>query len=126
METKDQVPLARLFSDLARDIATVIQQEARLARAELSGKVGGVARPVGFIAAGGALLYAGLLAILAAAIIALHAILPWWTAALFVGLVVTAGGYLLVQTGIQDVRRQDVVPRQTIGALAALKRVPRA
>ncbi len=125
METKDQLPLARLFSDLARDIVTVIQQELRLARAELTGKVGGVVRPVGFIAAGGALLYAGLLAILAAAIVALHALLPWWTAALFVGLVVSAGGYLLVQTGLQEVRRQDVVPRQTIATLAALKRVPR-
>lgn len=125
METKDQVPLARLFSDLARDIVTVIQQEARLARAELSGKVGGVARPVGFIAAGGALLHAGLLAVLAAAIVALHALMPLWVAALFVGLVVGAGGYLLVQTGLQEVRRQDMVPRQAISTLAALKRVPR-
>ena len=125
METKDQVPLARLFSDLARDVVTVIQQEVRLARAELSSKVGSVARPVGFIAAGGALMYTGLLAILAAAIIALHALLPWWTAALFVGLVVSGGGYLLLQTGLEEVRRQDVVPRQTIATLAALKRVPR-
>ncbi|HEY0492549.1 MAG TPA: phage holin family protein [Candidatus Dormibacteraeota bacterium] len=125
MDTKEQLPLGKLFGDLARDIVTVIQQEARLARAEMTGKVTGVARPVGFIAAGGALLYAGLLAILAAAVIGLHALLPWWTAALLVGLVVIAGGYLLVQTGLEQVRRQDVVPRETIASLASFRRLPR-
>lgn len=125
MDTKEQVPLAKLFADLARDVATVIQQEARLARAEVTGKVSKVARPVAFIAAGGALAYAGLLVILAAAVIVLHALVPWWTAALFVGLVVSAGGYFLIQTGLQQLRGQDLAPRQTISALSSLRRVPR-
>ena len=125
MDTKEQLPLGKLFGDLARDVITVIQQEIRLTRAELNGKVSGMARPVGYIAAGGALLYAGLLVLLAAAIIILHAIVPWWAAALFVGLVVSAAGYLLVQTGLEQVRRQDVVPRQAIATLSKLRRAPR-
>jgi hypothetical protein len=122
METKDRDTLAQLVQGLVRDLATIVQQEMRLARAEISEKAGGMVRPVGLIAAGGALAYAGFLVILAAVVILLHALLPWWAATVLVGLVVVGAGYLLVQTGLQQIRQQDMMPRQAIASLRSIRR----
>jgi Flp pilus assembly protein protease CpaA len=61
--------------------------------------------------------YAGLLAVLAAAIILLNAVMPLWVAALVVGLVVAVVGYLLVRRGLDALKREDFAPRQTMETL---------
>jgi ABC-type microcin C transport system permease subunit YejB len=57
------------------------------------------------------------LALVATAIIALAYALPWWLAALIVGVVVTGGGLFLVQRGIAALRTESLVPQQTLATL---------
>jgi len=117
-QSRDDRSLGELFADLTRELTTLVRQEATLAKTELSQKVSSVAKDVGFMAAGGAIAYAGLLAICAAIILILgQAGLTWWAAALLVGIVVAAAGGFLIWKGLQALRRVDLVPRQTLESL---------
>jgi hypothetical protein len=117
-DSRDDRPLRELFTDLGQQITTLLRQEWQLARAELGQKAGEIGKDIVFLALGGAIVYAGFLAILAAIIIALAtAGLPWWAAALIVGVVVAGAGALLLQQGLAALRSHDFVPRQTIDTL---------
>jgi hypothetical protein len=117
-QTRDDRSLGELFSDLARELSTLVRQELALAKTELSGKASQVGKDVAFLAAGGAVIYAGFLAVLAAAIIALATNgLPWWLAALLVGVIVLGIGYGLVHKGLNELKRQDLAPRQTLESI---------
>jgi len=109
--------IGELFSDLTRDLSTLVRQEVDLAKTEMSHKAAAVGRDIGFLAAGAAVAYAGFLAIIAAVIIAVAHVLPWWLSALLVGIVVAAiGGYLAWQ-GMQDLKKTNLAPTQTLETL---------
>src|SRR5690606_5761328 len=119
---KDDRSLGELLGELAQDVTTLVRQEVTLAKTEISQKVTRVGMHLGFLAAGGAVAYAGMLAILAAVIILLaQAGLPWWAAALLVGVVVTGVGAFLVMKGINALKQEDLTPRETLASLEALK-----
>ena len=61
--------LGELFADLMRETTTLIRQEVALAKSEMSQKAVSIGKDIGFLAAGGAVAYAGLLAIVAAIIL---------------------------------------------------------
>jgi putative superfamily III holin-X len=117
MNSKDERSLGELFSELARDTSTLVSQEITLAKTEMSQKASRVGKDVGFLAAGGAVAYAGLLAILAGIIVLLGQVIPMWLSALLVGLVVAGVGYFLVRKGLDALKREDFAPRQTIETL---------
>ena len=117
MQGRDERSLGELFSELARDTSTLVSQEITLAKTEMSQKASRVGKDVGFLAAGGAVAYAGLLAILAGVIVLLGQVIPMWLAALLVGLVVAGVGYFLVRKGLDALKREDLAPRQTIETL---------
>ena len=114
---RDGRSLGELFSELAQETSTLVRQEVDLAKTEMGQKASRVGKDVGFLVAGGAVAYAGLLAILAGVIVVLDTFLPLWLAALLVGLVVAAVGYFLVKKGLDALKREDVAPRQTIETL---------
>jgi hypothetical protein len=115
---KDDRSLGELFADLARDMGILIRQEVGLATAELTHKATRAGRELATVAVGGLVAYAGLLAILAAIIIGLAAAgLPWWLAALAVGVVVAVIGGALVQRGLAALKHADLAPRQTLQTL---------
>lgn len=117
-ERKDDRSLGELFAELARETSTLVRQEMGLARAEMTQKATRVGKDVAFLAIGGAVAYAGVLALLAAVILGLAALgLPAWLAALIVGLVVVVVGYVLVQRGRDALKREDLAPRQTVETL---------
>ena len=117
-QTNDERSLGDLFGDLARDMGTLVSQEMTLARTELTEKASRVGKDVAVLAAGGLVAYAGLLAIIAAAIVLIADLgVPLWASALIVGVVVAVVGYLLVQRGISALRRQDLTPHQTIQSI---------
>jgi hypothetical protein len=117
-QTRDDRPLGELFAELARETATLARQEVQLAKTEMTQKASQVGRDLAFLAVGGAVAYAGFLAIIAAVIIVLAANgLPWWLSALLVGLVVAGIGYVLVQKGLTALKQQDLAPRETIESL---------
>ena len=117
-ETRDDRSLGELLGDLAQQTATLARQEVELAKTEMTQKASRVGRDLGFLAIGGAVAYAGFLAIVAAVIFLLAANgVAWWLAALLVGLVVAGVGYVLVQRGLSALKRDDLAPRQTLETL---------
>ena len=105
--------IPQLLSELARDISTLVRDEVRLARAELSAKVSQAGAGAVYLAAGGIVAFAGLLFLLAAATIALANIVAPWLSALIVG-VVTAIGVALLAKGRSNIRSTNFVPERTI------------
>ena len=115
---KDERTLGELFAELSRETSTLVRQEVALAKTELSEKAARVGRDVGFVAMGGALAYAGLLTIVAALVIILANVgLPWWAAALLVGVVVLGVGYAFTRSGLAALGREQMVPRQTVDTM---------
>jgi uncharacterized membrane protein YqjE len=117
-QTNDERSLGELFGDLARDMGTLVSQELALARTELTEKATRVGKEIAMLAVGGLVVYAGLLAIIAAVIVLIADLgVPLWISALVVGLVIAGIGYLLVQRGITALRHEDFAPRQTIESI---------
>jgi purine-cytosine permease-like protein len=117
MQSRDERSLGELFSELAQETSTLVRQEVNLAKTEMGDKASRAGKHVGVLAAGGALAYAGLLAILAGIIALLNDVMPLWVAALLVGIVVAVVGYLLVRRGLDALKREDFTPRETIETL---------
>ncbi len=116
-DSKDDRSLGELFSELAQDTSTLVRKEVQLAKTEMSQKASRVGKDVGFLAVGGAVAYAALLAVLAGVIVLLGQVIPMWLSALLVGLVVAGVGYFLVRRGLDALKREDLAPRQTIETL---------
>lgn len=116
--SKEDRSLGELFAELSRETSTLVRQEVALARTEMSAKASEVGKDVGFLAVGGAIAYAGLLAIIAAIIILLGDVIDnMWLSALIVGLVIAGIGYFLVQKGLNDLKQVDLKPTETIQSL---------
>jgi hypothetical protein len=114
----DPRSLGEMFADLSRETRTLIQQEIQLARTELAQNVSRMTGSVTMIVAGGLIAYGGLLAIVAAVVLALIAVgLAPWAAALLGGFVIAGIGYALVRAGLAAFRPMDLAPRQTIETL---------
>jgi xanthine/uracil permease len=112
-QSKDTRSLGELFADLSRETTTLVRQEIDLAKTEMTHKATRVGKDVGFLAVGGAVIYAGFLGIMAALIIVLANWLAWWLAALIVGIVILGIGYGLVQKGLGALKHEDLAPRET-------------
>jgi hypothetical protein len=117
MQSRDGRSLGELFSELAQETSTLVRQEVNLAKTEMSQKAFTAGKHLGVLAAGGALAYAGLLAILAGVIALLNDVMPLWASALLVGIVVAIVGYLLIRKGLDALKREDFAPRETIETL---------
>lgn len=109
--------VAGLFADLARETSRLFRQEVALAKAELAEKLSRFGAGAAEIAVGGLLLYAGLLALMAAAVLGLARVVPDWAAALIVGVVVMAIGGGLLLKGRRDVEPAHLVPDRTLRTL---------
>ncbi len=116
VEAIGQQSLQGLFADLLRDMTTLVRQELALARTEVTDKATAVGKDAGLVAGGGLLGFVGLLAIVAALIELLAAILPRWLSALLVGAALAGGGAAAAKKGLEAIRQEDLVPRQTLEA----------
>jgi hypothetical protein len=88
-----------LLRQLLRDLSTLCRQEIALAKADLSGSLCLARRNIGVLALGGAIIFGGFLALLAAAIVGLGGLMPLWLAALAVGVTVVILGGVLLKVG---------------------------
>ncbi len=116
-DSKDDRSLGELFSELAQETSTLVRKEVQLAKTEMSQKASRVGKDLGFLAAGGAVAYAGLLAIIAGLIVLVGQVIPMWLSALLVGLVIAGVGYILLRRGLKALKREDLALRQTIQTL---------
>ncbi|MDP8939873.1 MAG: phage holin family protein, partial [Actinomycetota bacterium] len=109
--------VGELLGDLYRGASQVISLEIELAKTEMSQKASRVGKNVGFLAAGGAIAYAGFLALIFAIIAILATFMPIWLAALIVALVVLAIGGVLVWSGLKTLQQESPAPQRTIQTL---------
>lgn len=91
--------LGELFTELSDEVRSLVRQEIALAKVELKEKVTSSAVNVGLMVGGGLVAYTGAFALVAAVILLLGLIMPYWLSALIVGLAVVGLGYALVQKG---------------------------
>ena len=114
---KDERSLGDLFSELAAETGTLVRQEVALAQTELTAKAASVGKNVGFLAIGGAVGYAALLAILAGIILGLSYLMPAWIAALLVGAVVGVAAYVLVSSALGELKKTNLTPEETVESI---------
>lgn len=103
-----------LLGDLGRQVSTLVRKEIDLARVELTSNIRRFSRGAAMVAAGGVVLYAGLLVLLAAIVFALIAAgLDGWLAALIVAVVTLAIGGGLLWMGVKQIQNTEMAPKQT-------------
>lgn len=114
----DDRSLADLFGELARETGTLVRQEVELAVSEVTGKGARVGKAVAALAVGAAVALVGLLALVAALILAIGELgLDWWLSALLVGLVFAGVGYLLINRAQATLKQTDLMPQETVRSL---------
>ncbi len=114
-QLREERSLGDLFAELASETTTLLRQEVKLAKAEMTQSATEAGRGVAVLVAGGAVAYAGFLALLAAAIIGLwQAGLEPWVAALIVGAVVAVIGIILVLRAKESLSASNLAPRRTV------------
>ena len=108
-------PIASLMTDVASDMAYLVQTEFRLARAEVAEKATMAANAGVFLAAGAAVLILGLAALLfdIARWLAVAG-LPYEWALLLVALVTLVVGGVLVLAGMNRMKAEALIPNRTL------------
>ena len=114
---KEALSIGELVSRLASDTSALVRQEVRLAKTEFGQKAAQVGKVLGLVALGGAVAYAGVLAIVAALIILLGQYMAAWLAALIVGAVILGAGYFLARQQLDALKKLDPTPKATIETL---------
>jgi hypothetical protein len=110
--------LGELFADLSRDTAMLLRKEIELARLELGGIAGRLARRAIFLAIGIVLCVAGALSLMATATLAAMALgLSALAASAAVTGLVLAIGVLLVWRGLAAFQAETYMPTETIQTL---------
>ena len=111
---KEDRSIGELFSELASETSTLIRQEVALAQVEITQKASKAGKNVGYLAVGGFVGYAGLLAIIAGVILAMANFMPAWLAAIIVGAIIGVVSYVLVSSALTELRNMDVAPTETV------------
>lgn len=102
---------------VAEDATTLFSKELALLKAELTSAIGNARAGIGAMAAGGAVLYAGLLCLLFAAITGLALYMDLWLSALIVGAVVVLIGAIMLWSGKRKVEPAAFKPEHTSASL---------
>jgi hypothetical protein len=113
--------LGHLFAELWRDTTVLVQQEAALAKADVSDKLNQVVTGSGAIVAGAAVVFIGLIALMLAAVNALLPYLPMeqapWLSPLIVGVVVMVIGFIVFALGRSELRAKNLTPSRSVESL---------
>lgn len=107
-------PLKDLLRDLSSDSTTLIRQESELFRREMDGRISRVQREVSLLGSGGFVAAIGVLALTAALILALALVMAAWAAALLVGALYVVVGGILLLTGQQKLKHEELAPKESI------------
>jgi hypothetical protein len=115
----EQRSVGELFGQLSQDLALLVRQEAELAKTEVQAKMSRLTTDLVSLATGGIVALIGALALAAAVVLLLVdpiGLAPW-LAALLVGVVLGAIGYVMLQKGLRDLKGIDPTPRRTVESL---------
>lgn len=114
---RNEQSLGDLFSDLANETSTLVRQEISLAQAEMTHKAVKAGKDIGYVAAGGAVAYAALLAFMAGVIAILAYVMPVWLAAFIVAAIAGGAAYFMAMPALTELRKIDPAPRETVATL---------
>ena len=116
MQSRDE-NIGELLAELSQNTAGLVQNELRLVEAEMTQKAYRAGKDAGMLAAGGALAYTGLLASVAGTILLFGKAVPPWVSATLVGTTLAGAGGILAAKGLEALKQEDVVPRETVETL---------
>jgi hypothetical protein len=122
---QEERSIGQLLKELRDETTTLLRQEVDLAKTEMSEKASRFGTNVGALAMGGAVLFLGALALLAAVIYGLTSLLDQfmsvgvaiWLAPLLVGLVLAGVGYSLTKKALDTLRQESLTPTKTTQSL---------
>jgi len=106
-----------LLRRLTDELTTLLRQELALATAEIFRSMRVLLAGAAAVAVGGAVLFTGLLAMLAAAVLGLATVLNPWLAALVIGAAVALIGVVLVLIGVRSLDPSTLKPSRTAESL---------
>jgi hypothetical protein len=113
----DSRTLGQLFSELSTDLSDLMRKEVMLAQAELSEKAKRAAQGAGMAAAGGFVAYAGVILLLIAIGLLLGRWMDLWLAMGIVAILTLVIGLILLQVGVNRLKKTQFKPEQTIDSL---------
>lgn len=111
---RDSGSITGLLRQLTHEVTSLFTKEVALAKAEASESLHNAKAGVAAVATGGAVLMAGLIILLLAAVYGLSTVVAPWLAALIVGGVVVVIGLVMVQAGKKKLEARAMRPDRTI------------
>jgi hypothetical protein len=120
---EDRRSLIGLFSDLWRETSRLIHAEVELASVEISAKVSDLGSGLVAMLIGGAVLFAGFLMLLLAAVAGVYLLLQvqtehaLWAAPTIVGAAVVIAGAIAIAKGRSEFKAANLKPERTIKSL---------
>ncbi|WP_447895234.1 phage holin family protein [Vreelandella sp. GE22] len=119
--TTQGASVGSLLTTLTREVTDLVRNEAELAKAEVSEKTHQAMTGLAAIAIAGAVIFAGFLVLLAAAVFLLNEILPPdmtpWLSAAIVGVVVAVVGMIMLSVGLNKIKARSLMPQRTMQSL---------
>ena len=124
-EIRDDRSLGQLLRSLTQELSTLLLQEVALAKTEISEKASRTGANIGALAVGGAVAFAGALALLFAVVNGLTTLLvrvvspevAVWLAPLLVGVVLAFVGASLMKKALTALREEGLTPQRTTESL---------
>lgn len=125
--------LVGLVRNLKNEVGVLIQQEIKLAKTEMSEKLGYFTRNGIALAIGGAVAYAGLIVLLlglgflaawAIHLAGIEGLFASFLGLLFIGMLVTGVGGAMVLKGVAAFRKESLTPERTLQTLQDLRGQP--
>lgn len=113
----DDTRVFGLVRRLAEEVTTLFTKEIALLKVETTSAINDTKSGITSMAAGGAVLYAGLLFLLASATLALAEVMEPWLAALIVGGVVAIIGAIMLASGKRKLEPAAFKPEHTTASL---------
>lgn len=110
---QQQRSIGELIGDLGRDLSRLVSDEIKLARAEVGESANSAITALISIGAGIAFALAALVILLQAIVVALDNVMATWLAAVIVGVVAAAIGFVMVATGQKMLKPENLAPTRT-------------
>lgn len=111
------------LAELTHHTIDLLRKEMKLAKVEVGEKLDQARQGMTNLAVGGLILFAGVLTLLAAAVLGIGLYIPYWASALIVGGAVALIGAVMLGKGRHDVQPESLEPERTIDEIQRDKRL---
>lgn len=113
----EDTSIGGLLKQLAHEIPMLFTKELALAKAEMRENLRATKAGVAAVATGGAVMLAGLIIVLMAAVYGLGNAVPMWLSALIIGAAALLVGWLMITAGKKKFEPDSLKPDHTLNSL---------